>query len=164
MKEHFSFALSKLEELFKEPNLTEDILSKLKTITIGDILNRENNYDYVARSALNAILYPNTALANKMTGTKESVEKISLDDIKNFLKTHLDLANLIVVFGGDVSIEELELERILSDLNVGEPRIQAKLKTSDAMNEKLIIKPSEQAYIHFGAPFHVGADERCFRI
>ena len=69
MKEHFSFALSKLEELFKEPNLTEDILSKLKTITIGDILNRENNYDYVARSALNAILYPNTTLANKMTGT-----------------------------------------------------------------------------------------------
>lgn len=160
LKEYFEFALARLQELLSEPNLTEEILIKLKTLTIGDILSNENDYDYVARSALNAILYPKTALANQITGTKESVEKITLSDIRNFLNSHLDLQNLFIVFGGDVKLSELNSEHISSALASAKSRTQTKLKTSESMSEKIIIKPSEQAYIYFGAPFETDISER----
>ncbi|QCD52917.1 M16 family metallopeptidase [Campylobacter sp. RM16192] len=160
LKEYFGFATKKLQELLSEPNLTDEILNKLKKLTLGEILSNENDYDYVAKSALNELLYPKTALANQITGTKESIEKINLEDIKNFLKTHLDLANLFVVFGGDVAIDELNLDHILTNLDSGKKRIQDKLKTSEKMSEKFIIKPSEQAYVYFGAPFEVDIEDR----
>lgn len=160
LKEYFGFALKKLQELLREPNLTDEILNKLKKLTLGEILSNENNYDYVAKSALNELLYPNTALANQTTGTKESIEKITIDDVKNFLKAHLDLANLFVVFGGDVAMDELNLSHILSNLESGKKRVQERIETSEKMSEKLIIKPSEQAYVYFGAPFRVNIEDR----
>ncbi|MGB2552470.1 M16 family metallopeptidase [Campylobacter sp. MOP51] len=160
LKEHFEFACLKLSELLKDPNFSEDILDKLKKLVIGEILSNESDFDYVARSALNELLYPNTSLARGSIGTKESVSKITLKEIKEFISSHLDLANLMIVFGGDVDLNELKLEQILSGLSDGKARELKKLQTSQKMSQKFIIKPSQQAYIYFGAPFEVGIDER----
>ena len=57
-------------------------------------------------------------------------------------------------------LEELNLDEVLSSLKVGEPRELKHLKTSEKLSEKIIIKPSEQAYVYFGAPFSVPCEER----
>ncbi|MDO5046661.1 M16 family metallopeptidase [Campylobacter sp.] len=160
LKEHFAFAAKMIEELLRKPNLNQEILDRLKKLVEGEILSNENNFDYVAKCALNALLYKGTPLAMQTIGDKKSIKKITLKDIENFLKTHLDLSNLLVVFGGDISLNELDLNQILSPLNEGVLRNQNKISTSDKMENELIVRPSEQAYIYFGAPFEVDLAER----
>ena len=140
--------------------MSQESLKKVKILTLGEISSNANDYDYLAKLALNELLYPNTNLSIPSIGTKESVEKITLDDLRNFILDKLDLANLFVVLGGDVEIKELNLEHILQNLKVGGKRDLDSFQTSDKMQKSSIVKPSEQAYIYFGAPFNVKADER----
>ena len=50
-----------------------------------------------------------TALARPYNGTLESVESISLEDIKTFIGTHLGYNNVIAVVGGDITEKEAEV-------------------------------------------------------
>jgi two-component response regulator family protein len=160
LKEYFDFAKCKLKELLDEPNLSDESLKKVKTLTLGEILSNESDYDYLAKIELNKLLYQNTNLANPGIGTKESIEKINLDVIKKFIKDRLNLSNLFIVFGGDIREDELDLNDILGNLQVGEKRQIMPLSTSEAMKQNKILKPSQQAYIYFGSPFGVGINER----
>jgi len=160
LKEHFSFALAKLKELLEEPNLSQKSFEKVRTLTLGEISSNESDYDYLARVALNGLLYPGTNLARPSIGTKQSAESITLEDVKNFIASKLDLANLFVVLGGEVTPGELNLDEILSSLKHGEVRELKLLKTDEKCGQKSIIKPSEQAYIYFGTPFDVSREER----
>ena len=160
LQEHFSFAIARLKELLEEPNLSQKSFEKVRTLTLGEILGNESDYDYLARVALNGLLYPGTNLARPSIGTKQSVESITLEDVKNFITSKLDLANLFVVLGGEVTPEELNLDEILSSLKHGEARELKLFKTDEKCGQKSIIKPSEQAYIYFGAPFDVSREER----
>ncbi|CAD7287216.1 M16 family metallopeptidase [Campylobacter suis] len=161
LKEHFSFALSSLEKLLRDPNLTDECLAKCKTITLGEISNNQNDNDYLARCGLYKMLYNGTNLAEPTIGTSKSLQDISLKDISEFLSLHMDLSNLFIVFGGDVKADELdELKSALSVLNVGSKRELEIYKTSDKCETSIITKQSEQAYIYFGSPFNVAKDER----
>ncbi|MBE3021588.1 M16 family metallopeptidase [Campylobacter sp. 7477a] len=161
LKEYFNFALDKLAELLAEPNLTKESLDKCKITTFGEISNLANDNDYVARCGLYELLYKGTNLAMPNIGTKESIEAISLNDIKEFLSSHMDLRNLFIVFGGDVNENDLWLLKdALNLLEVGKKRELEILTTSDKCEKKFITKQSEQAYVYFGAPFNVIQDER----
>ncbi|NLK66458.1 MAG: insulinase family protein [Campylobacteraceae bacterium] len=156
LKEHFEYALGLLESLLSDPNLTESTLEKIKTIAKGELATKENDFDYQAKEELEKILFANTPLANKMS--YESVDSISLDDIKNFLN-ELSLSNLYIVLAGDVS-SDINLSKTLDALNSGIKTELEVYKTSFDEITKFVKKESEQAYIYFGAPYNVPKDER----
>ncbi|MCR4942519.1 MAG: insulinase family protein [Campylobacter sp.] len=161
LKEHFSFALKKLKQMLDDPNLSEESLKKLKTIILGEISNKQNDFDYLARIGLIKTLYPNSKFAYPSLGNEKSVKAITLDDIKDFLHTHLDLSNLMIVFGGDVKPQDLdELKLVLESLPVGKKRTLSTMLASDKCKTSYIKKQSEQAYIYFGSPYLVDEDER----
>ena len=161
LKEHFSYALSKLKELLSEPNFTDEILARNKALTLGEIASNENDFDYVARRGLMEILYPKTPLGKAGLGNEKSIKSITLKDAKNFIASHLDLANLFVVFGGDVSeAQTATVGEILSVLPAGKQRNLSHFATSDKCEAKEIVRPSEQAYIYFGSPYEVPKQER----
>jgi len=108
LKDEFINASKFLGELLQEPNYSEDTLSKVKTMTIGSLSRKENDFDYVASNELKKLLFPNTPLAQPASGTLESVKSIKLSDVKEFVKEHLVISRAIVVVGGDVSIEEVK--------------------------------------------------------
>ncbi|MGH1600565.1 M16 family metallopeptidase [Campylobacter majalis] len=160
LKEHFDFGLSMLKKLLKSPNLTSETLAKCKSLTLGEIANNQNDNDYLAQVGLNEILYANTNLGYASIGDKKSIDDISLDDVRDFIK-FLDLSNLFIVYGGDVNESELQnIKDVLNELEVGKKAEQITLKTSNNCELKEIIKKSEQAYVYFGAPYHVSEDER----
>ncbi|MDY0117882.1 MAG: insulinase family protein, partial [Sulfurimonadaceae bacterium] len=82
LKEEFGEALKFLELLLKDPNLTAEVLEKVKKTTIGGLSRKENDYDYVASNALNELLFEKTPLALASSGTIKSVESITLEDVK----------------------------------------------------------------------------------
>lgn len=149
-------ALKLLTELLKSPNYKDETLEKIKTILTGSLKRKENDFDYVSRNELNKILFKNTALENPSNGTVESISKITLDDIKEFFNSTLVLENLIVVVGGDISLNNLEnkLEPLLSILSNRQESEMVSVEASSKKTVKELIKDTEQAYIYFGSPFN----------
>lgn len=161
LKEHYDFALDMIARVLAEPNLIESEFKKCVALTLGEISNRENDNDYLVRTQLFEQFFFGTTLANPSLGTSKSLENISLDDVKSFLNTHLDLSNLYIVCGGDLSHDDVyKVAHMLSILPVGEPRDQELLSPIKVPFESLSLKESEQAYINFAAPFNVNINER----
>ena len=161
LKEKSNLAIKSLNELLQSPNLSENSLEKVKTLAIGSLKRKENDFDDVASKGLNAILYSGTALANPASGTIESISKIELKNIEQFLKNSLTLNNLTIVAGGDISFIELEnaLKPLLKELKVGEKEDIQKIEFVSKKEEKEVLKQTEQAYIYFGSNFNAKAKD-----
>lgn len=146
-----------LTKLLKSPNYSEDTLSKLKTIKIGALKRKEHDFDYVARNQLKSVLFKGTPLENPSSGTIESIDKIQLKDIKEFLTNTINLNNVIVVAGGDFKYKELEklITPVLESLEEGKKRKLEKFKIVSKEVEETLIKDTQQAYIYFGSSFDV---------
>lgn len=155
LKESFPYGVKMFAKLLENPNLTLKSLEKVKSITLGHILGKQSDFDYLASLQLLELLYPNEPLSRPALGTEKSVQDIKLEDVEKFLKTHLDLENVMVVVGGDLEKGEAIgfVKTILKGLKKGKKREISFVKTSSEKKTKVLKKPSEQAYVYFGSPF-----------
>ncbi len=161
LKEESKKAINLLNDLLKSPNLSEDTLNKLKTIQIGGLKRKENDFDYIAQNQLKSILFKNTPLENPAAGSVDSISKIKLKDIETFINKTLCLNNLIIVAGGDFNLSEFEslIKPILDNLKVGEKAQAQEIIFSSKKDEKTLIKETEQAYIYFGSSFNINSKD-----
>ncbi len=161
LKDVSTKAIDYLKELLKDPNFTKDTLEKLKTIKIGALKRKENDYDYVSRNLLNSTLFKDTALENPSSGTISSIEKIKLNDIENFIRENITLSNLILVVGGDFNFKEIEtlIKPSLEVLPKGKKTTLEQISINSKVEEKTLIKDTQQAYIYFGSSFKVNAKD-----
>ena len=158
LKEHFKFGLKMLTDLLKDPNLTDETLEKLKIQTLGEIAMLKSEFDYVSQMNLFKTLYKGTKLANDIQGTQESIAKITLSDVKEFL-SGLCLENLFAVLCGDTEFCEREIKELLEILPNGEKMDFPCLMPTTNGEISEIYEDSEQAYIYFGSPFNVDINE-----
>ncbi len=161
LKEEFPNALVKFDSLLKDPNFTKEAVDKVKTMTLGSLSRKENDFDYVASNELNSILFKGTVLATPSNGTQESVESIDLKDVKNFIKSHLSVSNLIVVLGGDVEIEEAkkQIKKVIESLPKGKLSTVENYKVTQKPTQSILKKETQQAYIYFGSPYNMSVDD-----
>ena len=161
LNEQFRDSMKYLKMLLKDPNLTKRSLEKVKTMTIGAISRKENDYDYVASNALKKLLFDGTVLAQPASGTIESVKSIRLKDVKSFLKEHLVLSRAIVVVGGDVDLKELkkEITKVLKTLPKGKAEPLPHFEASSAAKTEILKRETEQAYIYFGSPYDMAVND-----
>ena len=161
LKESFEYGLQKLKSLLKEPNLTKQSFEKVRTMTLGSVSRKMNDYDYVAGTALSSLMYENTPLAHPALGTPESIQKLTLEMVSKFIHSHLDLSNAIIVIGGDIGSEEAKeyAKELLSILEVGKPRKLPYAQPHNLGKSVILDRPSEQAYIYFGSPFNMDAND-----
>lgn len=160
LSEHFEYGFDMLLKLLADPNYDKNILKKLKTQALGVIASNSSDYDYQASNALKEILYPGSRLEIPSIGTPQSIERIELDDIKEFIKSNLNLENMFIVLGGDVEPGDIKLQKLFNVLNSNKQKELNKIIVSSAQNTKIIDKPSEQAYIYFGSPLNFDIEDR----
>ncbi len=160
LKEKFSEAIKLLKELLRDPNLTDDTLKKVKLLTVANIEKKESDFDYIASKNLQKLLYKDTPLANEQIGTKESISKITLDNLKEFISNHLNLDQAIVVVGGDLDEKEANIyaKDLLEVLKSGKKYKLQHYSTIDKPDSIEIYKDTKQAYIYFGSPYNVAVD------
>jgi predicted Zn-dependent peptidase len=162
LKSEFAYAVARLEELLKDPNYTEDALKQIKHQKIGWLMHKKSDFDYIAATTLRATLFKDSALGQPYDGTLESIETISLEEIKAFIASHLGYNNVIGVVGGDIAFEEANIyvSRVLSLL----PKVTVKEEQTIAVSAKketvLTAEDTQQAYIYFGAPFYFSYQEK----
>ena len=161
LKEESKKAINLLNDLLKSPNFSEDTLNKLKTIQIGGLKRKENDFDYIAQNQLKLILFKNTPLENPASGSVDSISNIKLKDIETFVNKTICLNNLIIVAGGDFNLSEFEslIKPILDNLKVGEKAQAQEINFSSKKEEKTLIKETEQAYIYFGSSFNINSKD-----
>ena len=162
LKEEFDESLKQFSALLNDPNFTNEAVDKVKTMTVGALSSKENDFDYVAGNELKAVLFKGTVLAQASNGTKESVQSIELEDVKKFLKSHITSLNLIVVLGGDIDLElaKTKIGKIIETLPKGKV---AKVKHYDVVKtpaESILKKDTQQAYIYFGSPYNMRVDSK----
>jgi len=157
LKDEYKSSIKYLDELLLDPNYTKESISKIKTMTLGSISRRENNFDYVASNALKSILFKGTVLAQPSSGTVDSVKKISLKNVKSFVEEYLVLSRAIVVVGGDISIKEIKknISKVLKRLPIGVREDVPYYEVVKTPGTSIITKDTQQAYIYFGSPYNL---------
>ncbi|MCQ2619264.1 insulinase family protein [Helicobacter pylori] len=157
LKEYEDEAIMRLKELLKSPNFTQNALEKVKTQMLAQLLQKESDFDYLAKLTLKQELFTNTPLANAALGTKESLQKIKLEDLKQQFSKVFELNKLVVVLGGDLKIDQTlkRLDNALNFLPQGKAYEEPYFETSDQKSEKVLYKDTDQAFVYFGAPFKI---------
>jgi predicted Zn-dependent peptidase len=127
---------------------------------LGSVHQKQSDLDYVAALTMMEALFEGSPRAFPADGTPQTIEAMELGAVEAFVRTHLGLNNLTVVIGGDMRWEEgvQWIERILEPL---QPNRLEKVPfcAADPIGKTVRqTRPSDQAYVYFGAPFDVAYD------
>lgn len=162
LKEYQDDAFNLLGELLRDPNLSQETFEKVKILTQSKLAELEDDFDFVSETNLNRVLFQNTPMSEPLRGDKQSVDSITLDQVNAYLKRNLVLNRLIIVAGGDMSESSLlsALEQTLSSLPRGEQKQKLSFSASDKEEFVSVNKPTQQAFVYFGAPFNVSDDSK----
>ncbi|KIM07159.1 MAG: hypothetical protein KU28_07270 [Sulfurovum sp. PC08-66] len=157
LKEYFDEGVALLVELLNDPNYTQEAYQKVLKQALGRIEKNKTDFDYVASRQLKAMVFDGTYLAYPKIGTKESLESITIDDVKGFIADALTLNNVVVVAGGDISFEELSgrIQKILSPLSKRDTSSLQTFAMKPIGQTKEYYEKTQQAYIYFAAPFAI---------
>jgi predicted Zn-dependent peptidase len=155
--ESFDRGVELLIKLLNSPNFSEEAFNRVQKRIYGQILQKKSNFDFVAKSELDREVWKGTPLEFPKVGTEESLEKIKLEDVKNFVSKHLVISKAIPVIGGDLNISQAEeiLKKILSKLPEGETGNLEKYSLFEKRESKTMFKDTKQAYIYFSAPLNL---------
>jgi len=162
LSHEYQLALHFLTKLLSDPNITQKSLNKIKTLQMSKLTQKENDFDYVASSNLKYITYKNTPLEYTSSGTIESINQIELKDVKQQLKNILNINNLIIAVGGDISFKQFrsDIQPILANLKPQDQTNFNKIIFAKKSQEKTILKETEQSYIYFATPFFIDSDSK----
>ena len=111
----FGFCLSKYKEevfsLFAEaalqPKFTEKELEFEKEQLIENIKSGENSAAAIASNVRGALFYGKDHAAGEIV-TKETVENVTLEDVKNFYEKRFKPSNGYIVFSGDITVKDVK--------------------------------------------------------
>ncbi len=162
LKSEYKTALKFLQQLLNNPNTTKRTLEKLQTLQISKLKQKENDFDYVANIQLKKIIFKDTALENSSSGTIKSIENIKLKDIKQHINNILNLDNLIIVAGGDISFKEIKdsISPIIKNFKSNGKTKLKTIKVNSKVQTKLQTKDTQQAYIYFGSDFNINFKDK----
>jgi len=156
LKENFSQGVKLVKKLLLDPNLDAEVLERVKNRVISSILQKESNFDYIASKELKKLIFKKTPIQNPKIGDIETIKKIELKDIENFIKENLVLSKVLPIIGGDLNSSEVEsyLTELLSPLPVGKSEEIPYFELSEK-SENIVYKDTKQAYIYFASPLNV---------
>jgi len=157
LKEQLSNGFKYLDELLKDPNYSDETINKVKTMTLGNLGRKENDYDYLASTQLKSILFGDTVLGRPSLGTVKSIKSIKLNEVEQFIKKHIVSSRLIVLVGGDVDLKKIKLQitKLIKELPKGKFEKVKHYSVVDKPEEKIMKKATKQAYIYFGSPYDI---------
>ncbi|EAJ9148288.1 insulinase family protein [Campylobacter coli] len=165
LEENFEFALKHLKNLLLNPRFEEKILEKLKINALGELASKSSDFDYLAKNLLNSEIFGCKEFQSPNDGDEKSIKQISLSDLEGFYKKNINLSNLVVILGGNLSQEKAKglLDKLLAKLQKGSQNSQKTYEINSKNKDIIQIrKESEQAYIYFAAPFFTKFNDKDF--
>jgi zinc protease len=109
LKKHLDRSLELLAEALMNPALPEEEFQADKERRLVDLSRQGDNPNLVAAKITRRLMYGDDHPYSRLgSGTVESMTAITLDDVREFLDTHLTPGNATLVAVGDIEISDLE--------------------------------------------------------
>ena len=143
-----------------KPGFREEDFTRLKTRQLVALTSdlRANNEEELGKERLQENVFAGTPYGHPALGTVEGIQAITLDDVKQFVRTHYTRANLKVGLSGDVP-EHFQpvLAATLAELPEGTKPAHAKVAGAkpSGINVEIIRKDTRSTAISFGLPIAV---------
>ncbi|MBK6267402.1 insulinase family protein [Marivirga sp. S37H4] len=116
LSRYFNETIALVEEMLLEPRWDMEEFDRLKNAQINNIKQRSANPNAIAGTVADKITYGDQHIfAKPMAGTLESVEQITIDDLKEFYENNF--APNIAGFQVAGSVSQADVEKALSGLN-----------------------------------------------
>jgi zinc protease len=152
---YLSVAIESLQQVLTQPDFPSDAYQRELNRMKVSVKAREQSPAALASVAFNKAVFGDHPYASPTSGTKESLETITLDDVSAFYKRYYVAKNATVVIVGNVERAEAEeiVKAVVSALPGGEkpPAIPEVKPLTQA--EKIVIDyPSAQTHIFVGQP------------
>ncbi len=162
LKEQFDKGVDLMTDLLKEPNYTKESFEKVRLLKLSRIEQKEDDFDYIASLNLKLLVYKNTPLGHPSIGTKESLQKLLLKDVEEFIGSHVVLSRAIVVIGGDMTLDEAKAlaKKALTPLAKGSMEPLPFVRHVEKPEQVTVQRDTKQAYIYFSSPYGVKADDK----
>lgn len=148
-------ALDIMARVLQHPVFPEGILAREKARVVAALKEAETKPESIADKALRKAVYGAHPYALPASGEIASVEKITVQDLRNFYRTHYRASGAVVAIMGDVSRTQAEViaQTLVGQLPTAvEPAALPKVAMRIPANEQRIPHPASQSHILIGAP------------
>lgn len=106
MKDSFGLAMDLLGDVVRNPSFSPDEIDRQKQQALSSLQVSANDPDYVASVVYGRLVYGSHPYGLPGSGTEESLERITRDDLQAFHRRHFVPNNMILGIVGDVTSEE----------------------------------------------------------
>ncbi len=107
LKEHLPKAMTILSDIILYPNFPENEFERLKSELLTDLLAQKVRTDIIAGNIFNAKIFGSQhSYSQSIDGSEETVQKIILNDIKEFYNKHYSPNNASIIIVGDITKNE----------------------------------------------------------
>lgn len=106
LKENLDLGMSLLSEVVLEPTFEQEEFEKLLKQKITGLNIQEQNPRYLASKYFNEILFGSHPYARKPLGSAQDLQQLSVEDLKQWWKTHAQPDFATLIFAGDVTKKE----------------------------------------------------------
>ncbi len=154
---NFNDVMALAQEMLLQPRWDESEWTRIKNETIAQIQQAQGNPGAISSSVYNKLMYGDeNMLSTPISGTVDSVNKITLDDVKAYYSNNI-VANLTSVHvAGDVTQPQVtaSLAPLAKGLRVGDVKLPT--TTAAVLNDKVQVyfvdvPGAKQSFIKIGA-------------
>ena len=164
---YLDVAINSLRQVLTQPDFPQDAYQReLKSMKIS-VKARQQSPASLASVAFNKAVFGDHPYASPSSGTKESLEKMTLDDVRAFYKKYYVASNATVVLVGNVERQQAEeiVKKLISALPTGEkPPALPEVKQLTEAKKIVIDYPSAQTHIFVGQPGTKRGDKDYFTL
>lgn len=148
-------ALAIMARVLQHPVFPETILAREKARLIASLKEALTQPAAIADKAFNQAVFGAHPYAQQVSGDIASVEKITVQDLQTFYRTHYNASRAVVAIMGDVT--RAQAEAIAMQLTdelppAGVQDLQPLVKMQIQASEQRIAHPASQSHILIGEP------------
>ncbi|MFL6334459.1 MAG: M16 family metallopeptidase [Pyrinomonadaceae bacterium] len=154
-----------IREMLLDPGFREDDFARLKddAVTYLTTSLRQGNDEELGKEYLYQILYAGHPYGHNNTGSVSSLQKLTLDDVRNFYRQNYTQANLVIgLAGGYPSDFAAKVAADFARLPAGggAPRKYAQPKVAPGMRVEIIQRETRATAISMGFPIPVNRSHK----
>lgn len=148
-------ALSIMARVLQHPVFPAAILAREKTRLIAALKEAETQPESIAARAFNQAVYGKHPYAQQISGEVATVEKLTVQDLNEFYRSHYQARRAVVAIMGDVTRTQAEFIalQLTEKLPVSmEENLRPVVEMQIQPSEQRIVHPASQSHILVGVP------------
>lgn len=154
LSEHRVAAFGLLKKALLSPRFEEADVERVRKELLSELKQVEEDPNYIAGREFDKIAYKDHPYSLPGLGTKESIQAITIEDLKNYMASHVTKAGITISLSGDIT--QAEAATLLSETLDGLPEAKEMSSVPEAQLQasglNMIYYQVPQTVVSFALP------------